>query len=95
MEYDGGTHQFFGYMHPHPSTLIYTPLPNYKWIHNTAQIYMWRNRLDHVKLRSNWAVLPRLSTLKGRRSFLENDIFHPSLTHFLSQTGPFSWFLGP
>ena len=46
------------YILPHPSPLIYTPLPNSRWIHRTALryvrrvhlgAYMWRKELHLVK----------------------------------------------
>ena len=52
--------------------------------------YMWRNGLNWVKMGSKWALLSRLSTPNGPRSFLEKCIFDPSLTCFRSQNGPFS-----
>ena len=43
---------------------------------------------------SKWVALFRLSTPNGPRSFLEKHIFHPLLTFFCSQNGPFSTLFG-
>ena len=43
---------------------------------------------------SKWAHFTRLSTPNGPRSLLEKRVFHPSLTHFWFQNGPFSRLFG-
>ena len=83
--------------------LIYTLLPNPRWLHNAALsyvgivllgAYMWQHKLNWVKMGSKWALLSRLSTPNGPRSFLEKHIFDPFFTRFGSLNGPFSNFSG-
>ena len=51
---------------------------------------MWREGLHSVKRGLKCAHLTCLSILNGLGSLLENRVFHPFLTHFWSQNGPFS-----
>ena len=75
------------YMYIYP--LIYTPLPNSVWLHDThvtalryvrsVQLgaYVWLDGLNWIQMGSILAQVPRLSTPVGVVSFLE-----PIVTHF-------------
>ena len=84
-------------------TLIYTPLPNSRWLHHTALryvrraqlgAYMWRKGLNSVKTGSKWAHFNCLCTPNGPGSLLEKRVFDPFFTQFCSQNGPFSRHFG-
>ena len=79
--------------------LIYTPLPNSRWLHHTGLRYlrrvqlgahMWRKELHWVKTGSNWAKNTCLGIPNGPGSLLERCVFDPFFTDFWSQNGPFS-----
>ena len=83
--------------------LIYTPLPNSRWLHHTALryvpraqlgAYMWWKGLNSVKTGSKWAKTTCFSIPNGPGSLLEKRVFDPFLTHFWSQNGPFSRHFG-
>ena len=83
--------------------LIYTPLPNCRWLHHTALryvrrpqlvAYMWRKGLNSVKGGSKWAHFTCLCTPNGPGTLLEKHIFDPFSTQFCSQSGPFSRHFG-
>ena len=83
--------------------LIYTPLPNSRWLHHaalrcvpTAQrgAYTWQKGQNSVKTRPKWAQNTCLCTPNGRGSLLEKHIFDPFFTYFCSQKGPFSRHIG-
>ena len=83
--------------------LIYTPLPNSRWLHHTALrcvrrvqlgAYMWWKALKSIKTGPKWAKNTCLCTPNGPGSLLEKRIFDPFCTHFCSQNGPFSRHFG-
>ena len=83
--------------------LIYTPLPNYRWLHHTALrcvrrvqlgAYMWRKGLKSIETGSKWAENICSCTPNGLGSLLEKRVFDPFFTHFCSQNGPFSRHFG-
>ena len=83
--------------------LIYTPLPNSRWLHRKALryvrraqlgAYMWRKGLTSFKTGSKWAKNSCSSIANGRGSILEKQVFDPFLTHFWSHNGPFSRHFG-
>ena len=82
------------HIHTHTHTriyiLIYTPLPNSRWLHHTALRYVrrvklgaytWRNGLNPFKTGSKWAQNSCFCTPNGPGSLLEKRIFDPFLTH--------------
>ena len=65
------------------------------YVRNVQRVtYMWRKGLNKVKIVSKWALLSRLSTPNGRRSYLERHIFDPSLTRLWSQNSSVSRLIG-
>ena len=83
--------------------LIYTPLPNSRWLHHMALryarrvqlgAYMWRTGLNWLKLGSKWAQSICLSIRNGPGSLLAKRVFDPFWTHFWFQNGPFSRHFG-
>ena len=83
--------------------LIYTPLPNSRYLHHTALryvrrvqlgAYMWGKGLSSVKTGSKWARNTCSCTPKVPRSLLEKQVFDPCFTHFCSQNVPFSKHFG-
>ena len=79
------------------------PSPNSRWLHQTALryvqraqsgAYMWWKGLNSVKTGSKRAKSTCLSIPNGPGSLLEKHIFHPFLTHFWSQNGPYSRHFG-
>ena len=84
-------------------SLIYTPLPNSRWLHHTALrcvrreqlgAYMWGKGLKSIKRGSKWAQNTCSCTPNGRGSLLEKRVFDSFFTHFCSQNGPFSRHFG-
>ena len=66
--------------------LIYTSLPNSRWLHHTALsyvrrvpfgTYMWRQGLNSVKTGSTWARFTCLCTSNGSESHLEERVSDP------------------
>ena len=87
--------------------LIYTPLPNCRWLHHTALrcvrrvelgACMSHKGLNSVKTCSKWAHFTCLCTPNGLGSIfnwkLEKRVFDPFLIHFWSHNGPFSRHFG-
>ena len=83
--------------------LIYTPLPNSRWLLHTALRYVrrvqlgaytWRKGLNSITTGSKWAQNTCLRTPNGPGSLLEKHIFDPFFTRFCSQNGPFSRHIG-
>ena len=86
----GGGRGLIGpYTHTHiyVYSLIYTTLPNSRWLHHAALRYvgkvqlgahMGRRRRNWVKMGSKWAHFTCLCTPNGLGSLLENAL----LTHF-------------
>ena len=63
--------------------LIYTPLPDSRWLHHTALryvrraqfvAYMWRKGLNPVKMGSKWAHFTGLCNPNGPGSLLEKHV---------------------
>ena len=84
------------YVYTYP--LIYTPLPNFRWLHDTALkcvqkvqlgADMWRKGLNLLKMGSKWAQRTCWCTPNGPGSLLEKRVFDPLLTHCWSQNGIF------
>ena len=89
------------YIYTHP--LIYTPLPNSRWLHHTALrcvqrvqlgAYMWRKGLKLIKTGSKWAQNTCSCTPNGPGSLLEKRVSDPFFTHFCPQNCPFSRHFG-
>ena len=83
--------------------LIYTPLPNSRWLHHRAPTYArrvqrgaytWRKGPNLVKTGSKWAKNTCLCTHNGPGSLSEKRVFDPFVTHFCSEHDPFSRHLG-
>ena len=81
--------------------LIYTPLPNSRWLHHTALRYVqrvqlgaytWRKGRNSVKIGSKWAQNNCLCTPSGRGSLLEKHVFDSFFTYFQGMLG---FFMGP
>ena len=102
------THYIYIYIYIYIYSLIYTPLPDSRWLHHRALryvrrvqlgAYMWRKGLNSVPTDSKWAQNTCLCSPNSPGSQLLKHVFDPILTHFSSQNGPFSRhigvFLGP
>ena len=102
-------------VHPQPPTfcgfqayihiylLIYTPLPNSRWLHHTALRYVTRVQLgpymsrkgrNSVKTGSKWAHFTCSCTPNGQGSLHEKHVFDPLFTQFWSHNGLFSKHFG-
>ena len=91
----GVDERIYIYIYIYP--LIYTPLPNFRWLHRTALRYVrraqlgaytWRKVLNSVKTGSKWAHFTCLRTPNGSGSLLEKRVFDPFFTHFLLPKRP-------
>ena len=83
--------------------LIYTPLPNSRWLHHTAPRCVQGDNLLHtcggrglksIKTGSKWGKNNCSGTPNGPRSISEKHVLDPFPTHFCSQNGPFSSHFG-
>ena len=83
--------------------LIYTPLPNSRWLDHMALrytrrvqlgAYSWRKGLNLVKTGSKWAKNTCFCTPNAPGSLLEKRVFDAFLTDFCSQNSLFSRHLG-